>query len=867
MISFESMRQPFWSLGSSETLRILDSSLPGLDESEVGRRRAVLGKNEIKGRRRLTRTKIFLNQFRGPLILILVVAGILTAILAEWVETAVIFLAVLVNTFLGFWQENKAENVLELLQSYIRTRVRVRRGGKEREIDAAELVPGDIIHVAQGDRVPADARILEEKNIEVDESVLTGESLPVTKSETPLPTATALISRSSMLFSGTMVLGGFADAVVTATGNGTEFGKIAALVSRGFRQPTPLQKSIGSFAKVAGALLGFMVLMLFLLGIRYGYGVFDMFLIAVSVAVSAVPEGLPVALTVILAVGVQRLAGRGGVVRRILAAETLGSTTVILTDKTGTLTQAKMKLVAARPHGIDSCESRQRLLETAMLNFDAAVENPENPPAEWRIVGRALETSFIRSAAEEGVLYNEVLDGVKIIDRKPFNSKDKYSLSESHHGGMYKAVMLGAPEVVLSFTSLSAEEKKPIVEEVNRRASAGERVVGVAMRELAHDHLKFDEIIGAKSLHFGGFFAFRDPLRPEVATSIRHIASAGVKTVIVTGDHPGTAEAVAHELGMMDGKGVVLTGDDLNYLKKDEILARLPEVAVFARVTPEQKVEIVKLYREKGEVVAMTGDGVNDAPALEAADIGVALGSGTDVTKNAADLVILDDNFQTIVAAIEEGRKILDNIRKVIVYLFANVFDELILIGGALLAGLSLPLSALQILFVNFFADSFPAIAFAFEDGVDDLGAKPRKLPRRILDRDMKFFIFITGFLSSATLFLIYFFLMRAGFPGDLVHTFIFAAFATYTLILSFALRSLEKSIISYHVFANAHLTAGALVGFLLTAAAVYIPFLQAIFGTVSLPFFWALGVGAIGFLNVLGIEFSKWILRKNFNR
>jgi len=375
-INRESTKEPFWSMDAKEVFGALKTNLSGLSNEEAAARLKTFGPNAIKERRRLSKLKIALRQFQSLLIIILVIAGIVTIFLGEWVETGVIFAAVIVNAIFGFWQENKAETVLELLKTYVRVRARVRRNGQEHEIDASELVPGDIIRITQGDRVPADARLLFINNLEIDESILTGESLPVEKDVSPLPSATTLSERKSMIFSGTLVMQGFADAVVTATGNETEFGKIAELVAEKHQKPTPLQRSVGHFAAYVGITLLIFTLLLFGLGIYFGKDVYDMFIISVAVAVSAVPEGLPIALTVIMAIGVQRLATRNGIVKKLLAVETLGSTSVILTDKTGTLTQAKMELASIIPYKDNIEENKNNLLTYALINTDVVIENP-----------------------------------------------------------------------------------------------------------------------------------------------------------------------------------------------------------------------------------------------------------------------------------------------------------------------------------------------------------------------------------------------------------------------------------------------------------------------------------------------------------
>lgn len=865
MISKESIKHPFWAMKTEEVLSVLETSLSGLAEKEVLLRSALFGPNAIIEKKRFVALKLFANQFRSPLILILCVAGGMTAFLREWIDAGVIMAAVLVNVSLGFYQEKKAEGAINALKTYIRTRVRVRRGGRDLEIDASELVPGDIIRISQGDRVPADARIFFANNLEIDEAVLTGESLSSAKDSIELSPSTALGERNCMAHAGTLAVSGFGDAVVIKTGNFTEFGKIAALMEGKKREATPLEKSMGRFVLKMGAVLGSLIAILFVLGISAGRDPFEMFLIGVAVAVSAVPEGLPVALTVILATGVQRLASKKGIVRRLLAAETLGSTDLILTDKTGTLTQAKMELSQVLPYGEVGAEAEKHILMDALLTADVALENPEDSPDLWRAFGKPLETALIKGAALRwGVSMPDILKEHNIADRLPFNSAYKFSAAIVHGTGHSHFVLFGAPEILLKFTDLAEDFRASLLVQIENLAKKGERVLGIVSQPVHHDFKKISKD-GFKNFGFRGLISFRDPLRPTVADAIRKIKNAGVDTVILTGDHKGTAEAVARDLGLIDGKGAVLTGDDLNHLEKEELMARARETTVYARVTPEQKVMVTKMYQEMGKVVAVTGDGINDAPALNQADIGVAVGSGTDVAKSAADLVVLDDNFETIVEAIEEGRRILDNIRKVIVYLMSNVLDGLLLIGGSLLFGVALPLNTLQILFVNFFSDSFPAIGFAFEKGIDGTGNKARTLSGNFFDKRMKFLVLVLGISTSALLFLLYYLLLGRGHSEEIVRSFIFATFATYSLILAFSLRSLERSILTFNPFSNLYLTSGVLFGVVLTTLAVYAPWLQVILGTVALPPPWMTAVFLVGFLNIAVVELGKWLFRRGF--
>ncbi len=864
-------------MSPDETFRVLESSPEGLSAGEAKQRISLFGSNVIDIPERLRGIRVFGNQFRSPLILILVAAGVVTVFLGDWIDTAVIFAAVFANAFLGFWQEYKAERVLELLRSYVRTRVRVRREGKEEEIDAEFLVPGDVIHISRGDRIPADARIISANAFQVDEAVLTGESLPEEKFPDLVAPAAPVPDRTSMVFSGTLAVEGIAEAVVIATDARTEFGKISSLIraQERSRGKTPLQAALSRFSLFAGVILAFLIATLFVVGIVHRYDPLDMFLISVAVAVSAVPEGLPVALTVILAVGIERLSSRRAVVRRLLAAETLGSTTLILTDKTGTLTEAQVSVREIIVHGgVPAPESKKKILEYALFHSTALVRNPSDPPGAWEVFGNPVDTAVVREAAARGVSL-EFLGSANLVERLPFDARRKFAAVCVEENKKKKFVLLGAPDILLPSAVLTEKEKKEAEALVDEKAKEGWRILALLTKSYEGDiakefallshtpHTREESEPSLSGYTLEGFLVLADPLRKGVKEAIERIDAAGVKTIIVTGDHKGTAEAVARELGIVDGAGAVLTGEDLNSLKKEELFARADETRVYARVTPEQKLMLVNLYKEKGEVVAVTGDGVNDAPALEAADIGVAVGSGTDVAKNVADLVILDNDYETIVEAISEGRRILDNIRKVVVYLLSDSLDELLLIGGSILMGVAVPLNALQILFVNFFSDSFPAIALAFEKGVDDIGGRPRALKRNLFDPEMRVLILVIGVATSFLLFAVYYALLRLGFDAALVRTFTFASFATYTLILAFSLRSLKKSIVEYNPFSNGYLVVGIGIGLTLTLLSIYVPFFQSIFHTVFLPFPWLLGVFSVGLFNIVVVELGKFFFRR----
>ncbi len=833
------LERSFWAMSPGDVSVLLEVPEGGLDVEEA-ERRLVYGRNLIGVSGRAGKIKILLSQFKSPLILILVFAACVTIFLHDIKDTIFILFAVLINAALGFYQENKAESALAKLETYIKERTRVVRDSRDMEIDSEEIVPGDLLKLTPGGRVPADARVIRSNDLSLDEAILTGESLPVGKSVPAVREETELPERSSMIFGGTLVVGGVGLAIVVSTGVNTELGKIAELVREQEREKTPLQEAIEKFALKGSLGLLVLTLALFIIGISKGLNLLDMFLTSVAVAVAAVPEGLPIAITVILAVGVERLAKRKGVVRKLLAAETLGSTTLILTDKTGTLTEASMKLAE-----IISEKPSVTVLELAMLNTDVIIGNPFGKPGDWQLSGSPIDVAVVRACVENGIMPKDVFAKNRILESKPFNAKDKFSAVHVRTGQQSRWVYLGAPDILLKRTKVSASRQQELLFKIDELAYAGHRVLGVITND-----------------NFIGLLAFHDPVRSSVRQAISDIQRAGVRTVILTGDHKGTAIAVAKELGFAPSTESVVTGEDLRNITDEELDVLLAQTNIFARVTPQDKLRITEAYRRKGEVVAVTGDGINDAPALKGADIGVAVGSGSDVAKGAADLILLDNNFETLVEAVKEGRRILDNIRKVIVFLFSSVLDELILIGGALLVGVNLPLNALQILWVNFFSDSFPAVALAFEEDGAHLERRPALVRGKLLDREMKFLILVIGVATSFFLLLLYFYLLARGFDAQLVRTFVFGAFSVDTLFTVFSIRSLSDSIFRFNPFSNRYLVFGVLAGFALTGFAIYLPVLQEILGTVALPPLWLGGVLAVGLINILAIEFGKLLFR-----
>lgn len=846
----------YWNLSPEEVAHAFNTPLSeGLTVSEATSRLSTYGRNALKSSEGTGKLKTLLNQLKSPLIFLLIAAGIVMLLLSHYQDAIFIFIAVVVNSALGFWQENKAEEALVEIKTYIKQRGRVIRDGKEREIDAEEIVPGDIMRLAQGDRVPADARVVYASDFQVEESILTGESLPVEKSIESVPEEAPITDQSSMIFAGTLVTQGVCTAIVCRTSTRTELGKIASLIAASQDEKTPLQKAISTFSVYLSIVLGLLTVGVFVIGVSFGTPLLEMFLTSVAIAVSAIPEGLPIAMTVILAIGVERMAKRKGVVRKLVAAEALGSTTLILTDKTGTLTMAKMSLSQIVPVDL----SADDLLVRALANADVLIENREGDPESWRMNGRIMEVALVRSAAVRGLSLEKFFKKSHVLQTMPFNAAHKFSTSLVTEAGKHFVIVVGAPDILLAHSSLDASKKQEMLQQVNDLAFSGERVLGVAMKEVESvENYTLAKDFTLTRLSFNGLITFRDPVREGVKQAIERIGQAKIRTVIMTGDHQGTALAVAKELGMAVDAAAVLDASELTSLSDEALQERLRHVVVISRVTPLAKLRIVEAFQKSGEIVAMTGDGVNDAPSIKQADVGIAMGSGTEVSRTVADLVLLDDNFETIVAAIEEGRQILGNIRKVLVYLLSNVTDALILIGGSLAMGVPLPLNALQILWVNFFSDSFPAVAFAFEKDRDALSHKPTGKKIILFNPLMKFLIIVIGISSSALLLGLYILLLNAGYELALVQTFIFAAFGTYTLLLALSVRSLDKSIFSYPIFSNRYLTGGILAGLVLMAVAVYVPIFQELFGTVPLPAHWVIGVLLVGVFNIVLIEFAK---------
>jgi len=870
-----SIHNPWSKTAAEVTESTKTNNEQGLTAGEAATRLRTIGENNFSVKEKPSAVHIFARQFKSPLIIILCVAVVITAALAEWLDTLIIGFAVIVNAALGFIQEYRAEKAIDSLRSYITQRTRVIRNGIDQEIDARYIVPGDLVHLTGGSRITADARIIREINFTVDEAVLTGESVPVEKTLEPLSDTTLLADRTNMVFAGTLAVNGSAYALVTATGKHTEIGKLAILVDETEAEETPLQKALTTLTWVIVAATSVLVVGIFLIGINNDVPLYEMLILSIAVLVGSVPEALPISLTAILAIGVERIAKRNGIIRNLTASETLGSTTVIITDKTGTLTAAKMVLrdldttaelldesFSTANETTDLSPEHLSYLALARAACDVVIENPTAKPHEWVVSGDDLEGNIVRAAGVHNIIQSPA-DRSDVQIRIPFSSEYKLSVTRipnrylPSHLSEYADphVVLGAPDVLIDRAHLDDTTKAKLRAAVRAHSEYGRRVLGVGLLT-PHTDAESITVDHVQHLTFLGVLSFEDPIRHEVPAAIKRIEKQGVRVIMATGDLPGTALAVGRALGWDIDNRHVLTGAQLAQLSDEELIPLLATVQIYARVAPTDKLRLTRLLQSQGEVVAMTGDGVNDAPSLKAANLGIAVGSGTDVAKSVADLILLDNNFKTIVATIDEGRQILANIKKVFVYLVSNTLDELVLIGGAILMGVALPLTGLQIIWVNLFTGSLPAIAYAFDrHRTRDTAATTRTL----FDPRVLFLTISIGIVNSILLLVLYLSLLSFGVSVELARTIIFACFGTYILFISFSFIDISRPLGTYPLFANKMLVGGVLVGLVVMMITVYAPFFQTQFDTVALPLIWISLVVVWLAFNIAVVEAFKW--------
>ena len=828
----------------------------GLTCAQVEEQRAKFGENRLKEKKKKTNLQRFLEQFRDVMILILIGAAIISFIVAcvegepkEFFEPALILVIVIVNAIMGMLQESKAEKALDALKNQSAPHARVIREGQEQVIDAAELVPGDVIKLEAGDFVPADAKLVRSVSLKCEESALTGESVPAEKDADALVAEDApLGDRHNMVFSGCGVTYGTATAVVTATGMNTEMGKIANMLESSEETQTPLQQKLATLGKYLGIVAIVACLVIFVVGLLDGMAVMEIFMVAVSLAVSAIPEGLPAIVTIVLSIGVQRMVKKNAIIRRLPAVETLGGASVICSDKTGTLTQNRMTLVKAYTDGGALEEIGQnsapvlQLLRYGALCCDGSVVVREDGTVQH--IGDPTETSIVFAAEKQGMPKAKLNEENPRLAELPFDSDRKLMTTVNRVDGKLIAITKGAFDVLAQrCVRGDIEAARRVNDEMSEQAL---RVLAVAWRELEEVPQNPTSETLEKDLTFMGLVGMIDPPRPEAKQAVAVCRKAGIRPVMITGDHVVTASAIAREIGILRPGDEAVTGTQLDKMSDAELDQRVRNISVYARVSPENKIRIVKAWQRQGEVVSMTGDGVNDAPALKAADIGCAMGiTGTDVAKGAADMTLTDDNFATIVDAVREGRGIYANIKKVVGFLLGTNIGEILTVFFAMILWRESPFLSMQLLWINLVTDSLPAIALGMEAVEKDvMEQKPRPKNEGLFAHGYGVRIGLQGCMFAILSLLAYQIGKNLYGAVEGGQTLAFMVLALSQVVQAFNMRSFH-SIFRIGVFTNRKLNGAALVSLALMALVLFIPPVAGAFGLVALsPVLYLIGIG-----------------------
>lgn len=796
----------------------------GLTYKEVLIRQKKYGLNILPEKPAPSRLFILVQQLKSPLVYVLLIASMITLVVGHYTDAFIIALAVFINTILGFVQEYRASNALQALKHYMSDTAVVIREGSKATINTSQIVVGDIVVLEQGSKVPADGKLISANRLFIDEAILTGESVPVDK------------VKDSPVFTGTTIASGQATMIVEAISSNTKIGTIAKEIQTD-KEDTPLQRQLKAFSRQLALAIVIVTVFVFVLGTLHQYDISEIFVTAVALAVSSIPEGLLVSLTVILAIGMQKILKQRGLVRKISAAETLGGITVVCVDKTGTLTQGKMKLT-------DYIGDKSDLAKQALLAND--LDDPMVIAAfEW---GRTIVTDFVSE--------HQRLDSI------PFSSKEKYFISL--HSWSKKSNMIfvnGAPELVLDWTTLSKSEKDKVNFEINELSKLGKRVIGLARKETSLSKKSLGPNDAKSKLTWVGLLAFSDPVRLGVKEALAQTVSAGIRTIVITGDYAETTLYVLRQLGVAVAKEEIITGDELRSLSISQLATKVKTVKLFARTTPDQKHNIVQALKKNNEIVAMMGDGVNDAPALHEADIGIVVSDATDVAKESADIILLDSNFSTVVIAIEEGRVMFENIRKVILYLMCDSFVEIFIVVGSIGMGLPLPISATMILWINLVSDGFPNLALTIEPKrTDMMKENPRSPSEKLVNNWMMGLIgvvsFVAGVMTLGTFILVY------RLTGDLAtaRSMTFITLGLDSLVYVFSVRTLISPFWKNNPFSNKWLILAVVAGFALQLLPFSTPILRQFFGLVDLPlFYWLIALGLSLFMFIL-IELLKLI-------
>lgn len=840
----------------------------GLSKREVSQRRKKYGYNELLEAEKPSAFLLFFSQFKDFMVLVLLAATLVSGLLGEYIDAIAIMAIVLLNGILGFFQEWRAEKSLSALKELSAPQVQVLREGMWKKIPAKEVVVGDVIKFVSGDRIGADVRLVQVKSLEMEESALTGESLPVSKGTEPLVTRNIQIGdMENMAFKGTLVTRGSGVGIVVAIGMQTQMGQIADLLQSAPVVITPLQRRLEQLGKILITVALLLTLLVVVVGLLRGHDLYTMVLAGVSLAVAAIPEGLPAIVTVALSLGVQRMIKQNSIVRKLPAVETLGCASVICSDKTGTMTQNKMTVthlwgggkrwtvdgVGDEPTGNFYNQNKQLVYpqnEKALqqlLTFGMLCNNAQmtKKKGSYTLDGDPTEGALLVAAMKAGHEQKQLQQEFTVLKEFPFDSTRKMmSIVMKDKSGQHYIVTKGAPDVLIGNSSsiLWEERLQPLTKKretdvqhvINQLASKALRTIAIAFKPIAENEVALTEAEAERDLTFIGLYGMIDPPRPEVKTAVEECRVAGIRTVMITGDHVVTAKAIAEQLGILTGNGQVMEGKTLAEMDMDELEEVVEDVAVFARVSPEHKLKIVTALQNNGHVVAMTGDGVNDAPAIKAADIGIAMGvTGTDVAKEASSLILVDDNFATIKSAIKEGRNIYENIRKFVRYLLASNVGEILVMLFAMMLAFPLPLVPIQILWVNLVTDGLPAMALGLDKAEGDvMNRKPRNPKEGVFARGLGWKVVSRGFLIGMVTLLAFIIVYNQN-PDDLMYaqTIAFATLVLAQLIHVFDCRS-EHSVFSRNPFGNMYLVAAVVSSLLLMLIVIYYPPLQPIFNT-----------------------------------
>lgn len=844
----------WWIPDIKEVIQRLETSEQGLSDEVVKKKLEKDGRNELEQKKRKPAWKIFIGQFKDFMILVLLAAAIISGIAGDTTDTIIIFVIILLNAIVGFVQENKAEEAMEALRSISAPQAHVMRNNKSVVIPASEIVPGDIVTLEAGSIVPADLRLIEAHSLKINESALTGESVAVEKSTKVINEKdVSLGDRLNMAYKSTLVTNGRAKAVVVATGMQTEIGSIAKLLD----QPegaTPLQKRLGDFGKKLSLIIIIICIAFFAIGYLRKEEPLELLLTSISLAVAAIPEALPALITVALAVGAKRLVATNALIRKLSAVETLGSVTYICSDKTGTLTQNKMKVMEVESLKEDAFHNNINLLECCMaLNHDVKIDGKDLKGDPTEI---AMVEYFIDKHKREA--FDKIRLDLKRVAELPFDS-DRKKMTTAHH--FNDKVLITCKGAVEAF------DEPEHADRANKMSKEGLRVIAFAYKVVDKLPEPFDIATVERDLVFAGLVGMIDPPREEVKAAIAECKTAGIKTVMITGDHPETASAIARELGILENDDLAVSGKELQAMSDSEFEQKVEHISVYARVSPEQKLKIVKGLQDRKHFVSMTGDGVNDSPSLKAADIGIAMGiTGTDVTKEASDMVLLDDNFTTIVNAVREGRHIYDNIRKFVKYIMTCNSAEILTMFLAPIMGLPVPLLPIHILWINLVTDGLPGLALGSEQSEPDImNRPPRKSDESLFSGGIGVHIVWVGILMAA---------ITLGTEAwsveqDLPHwqTMVFTVLAFTQLVHVVAIRSERQSLFKIGLFSNKPLLLALIITIALQLSVIYIPFANEIFKTQPLTLAeMGICIGA-SMVVLIAVEIEKLVRRDNFRK